>query len=230
MLVEQWNKWAARHAATFGLTSDGDAVMFAAWREVFSRAGYAIEELHEATDFISVTNPPRWRNEHLAAINRRINERRRAMMLHNQAQAEREGAEAHALCDGTGRVYVPHLSCVIDGNWTHPWYTTTVLCTCQRGTRIRESFVKPDGTILHSAMGIEQYTLLNGDWRKQMSDRRHFQTAVLGAQALGSIADKKAPIDPKLADLAEGRKTREASATRVGREVDEVLRKAGGHE
>lgn len=227
MLVEEWDDWAAKHAMIFGLTSPGDAAMFGAWREVFARAGYTSEELNEATDYIAVNNPPRYRNEHLGAINRRVTERRRVMRLHNQEQAEREGIEAHGLCDGTGRVLVPHLSCVIDGEWLYPWYTVCVLCSCHKGERIRlslENSAKPDGEV-RKVMGIEQYTLVNSDWRRQMDNHKQQKKAELTARTLGDLADKKAPIDPKLAELAKDRPTRKAAATPLGKSVDEVLRK-----
>lgn len=199
MVTAEWNAWVKHHAAMFGLMSDQDTIMFEAWRDVFGKAGFLVEELQEATAHIAITNPPRWRSEHLAAITARIMDRRRAAIqaAQRQAAAEYDRNQQHGQCGGTGWVHVPHLSCVKDGEWLAPWYTVVVLCDCSRGERIRaghaESKMK-DGEMREPALGIAAYTNHNPDWHGQMRRRREVLAAHLRAQEVTAVTDKKGGV------------------------------------
>lgn len=182
-----FTEWAIHHGKIFGLLTDQEADMIGEWAGMIEDSGYAADECAVVSRWLAVNEPPKFRGDHFPAIIRRLGQNRLAAQL---AQRERDAAidEANnpttscALCFGVGRAVVPHIFCVADGIWHHPFYELAVICRCARGklielnepARIEQRFKKdgPQAVKQKPAMTIGQYEAKNPDWRDQVKARR----------------------------------------------------------
>lgn len=145
MDADAYRAWSGRYAATFGLTSDSDAGMLVAWREVFDACGYSVAELEAARLHIASKGPPKFRTEHLAAIHAAITDRRgHDIANQRRASVDDDGYGACDTCGGTGWVIVPHARAIRDGQWVRlgisGYPTMAVTCGCWKGRRCVETW------------------------------------------------------------------------------------------
>lgn len=202
MVDEEWDAWVDKHASVFGLEAEVNVGMFGAWREVFEVRGYTASELNEATIWIAANDPPRFRSEHLAAIHRRIGAHRLvAWNRQREMQQQREAYETCPRCRGTALVIVPHLACVKDRDWIHPWHTHAVACNCKRGAMLYENF---RNTLQNTSeadlkkkpwvkqlMSIGDYEMQNPGWISQMARKDVAQRAEANADRVTRKVDEK---------------------------------------
>lgn len=141
-MSEWYTKWAARHAAMFGMSRAEDATTFSAWRSLFMSKSYTEQELNHATNVIAARPEPlAWRDHHLAAINSAIRELRQVAIRRENNEVSTEEKPKCAYCSDSGCVIVPHPRFVFNGSWVtycggKP--TSAVICSCYRGRRIRD--------------------------------------------------------------------------------------------
>lgn len=111
--ADQYADWMEKHLTTFGIFGNEYADRFRTamleWQRQFTRRLYTFDELCEATDEITgMTEPPRFAEGHLAAINSaisRVRERERQRKLNDAAN--NKGDTSCIMCRGTGVVVVP---------------------------------------------------------------------------------------------------------------------------
>lgn len=208
----EFDTWAAKHAAVFGLQTDADVAMLGSWFELMAGQEFAADELHEATVWLATRpeGPPRYRNQHLEALQARVRDRRRLA----EPRRRPAGQPANcALCGGDGLVTVPHPAHVRDGQWVpsgSAWYTVAVSCRCEAGSLVRKRSLRlyEDGKVPAVALSLERYEQTNPDWGWMLQGRDQ----VLAEASRRSEEARK--IDSTLGPLAAP--------------VDDVVRRAGG--
>lgn len=163
-------EWADRHAAAFGLISREEANMILSWADFFERGGVAVVELDEATVSM-MHNPPKFRSEHLPAIQACIRAQR----------ARREAAPPAAdeglicpLCRGSGLASVPSRKAAAQGAWG----TEAVTCSCNLGRWLA------NGKLSHWT-SLSAYERERPRWRAEVAERaeRFKREAALSHQA-----------------------------------------------
>ncbi len=105
------------------------------WESVFETCGFTAEELSEATRSVAL-RPPKWRSDHLAAVQDAVRNIRLRRWKAQQEQSTSD-TERCRFCLGTSWVIVPHPKCYVDGRWspseTGAYYTAAVACRCFLG-------------------------------------------------------------------------------------------------
>jgi hypothetical protein len=191
-----YEQWADYHASMFGLQNEGDVRMLAAWCDLFHSAGYEVAELVDATRFIATHDPPKFRTDHLAALQARIRERRNVLAPSNVPDDHPLGN--CTLCNSTGRIVVPLIPGMLtvggklipdDGRWR----TCAVLCRCNIGRWFADRQAG-DKVML----GIDHYSRLSPDWEDVI--RRHDAELKKAVEA-----DRQAGVNDKLFGEVLGR-------------------------
>lgn len=134
-----------------------------------------------------MNDPPKFRSEHPSALKRRVMAERKKRLQHNEDAAPQHGYFCD-LCGGKGWVVVPHLQCVVDGQWVPPYTTYAVCCMCSKGEQVADSYLERK----EKQMKLGYYEGRNPGWHMQLSQRR--QQAKLEAAAIekGRLADANA--------------------------------------
>ena len=130
--MSTWDVWMQRHATIFGLTSDQDAGMLVEWARLFDSVGFSPEEMAQATDWLALNAPPKYRTEHLAALQSRVRTARAEQQKRDQPEQPAKGCR---LCDESGRVIVPSRVALRQGQVGG---TEAVFCGCRLGMWFRE--------------------------------------------------------------------------------------------
>jgi hypothetical protein len=146
METKYFQKWSEDYCLTFGLDRPQDLQMVTRWREFFENSGFTIEELYAARAIVGA-NPPKWRSEHLDAINRGVRENRLARIAaQRKIEDEKEDADKCQTCKGTGWAIVPHPSTLEDFQWQPGrmgvYYTAAVTCSCSKGMRYHDEALR----------------------------------------------------------------------------------------
>lgn len=175
----EWQAWIDRHAAIFALTTEQDARMLMEWCGLFAAAGWTPAELTEATDWIALHSPPRFRSEHLAALQERVRGRRQGRPPADEAPDEMGRC---TLCHGAGLVSVPSPKALALDRWG----TMAVACHCALGLW----FSSHGG---HLALNV--YEVSFPDWRERV--RQH--TELLTRRTRTSAATKA--VDDALGEI-----------------------------
>lgn len=189
MTDQEYQDWAAQHAATFGLNLENAARTLAAWQAVFNLAGYHADELHEATRSIAAFSELRFLNEHLPAIRKAVMNQRLQKAREN-ALAARTAEECN-LCQDTGWVLVPMLRSVVDGEWgcltgrTLP--TAVVTCKCMRGCRIWNIWQSGERNKF-KPMALADYETSVPHWFELLTKRQELDAAEALANAFATEA------------------------------------------
>src|SRR5262245_15512746 len=127
-------EWAKRHAATFGLTRPQDEDLVLGWAAAFARSGWSVEELQDATAFLATRAPPRFREDHLAALVARLRWARQRLDANGQRVEESRCPDCRR-CGGSGRCSVPSRPQMRRGPWRGG--TEAVYCVCAAGDHAR---------------------------------------------------------------------------------------------
>lgn len=169
--MQGFNDWLKHHCTVFGLHDPKQIETVASWQPLFDAAGYTAPQLTEATDWLALNAPPRFLNEHLPALRARLTEQR--AIEYRRAEDRFDGSTC-VLCGGTGRLTVPHLGGVRNGDWLPlriaglpHYYTCAVRCSCARGQFGR--FESTSGS--QSLLSLEAYESRNPGWRRQLARR-----------------------------------------------------------
>ena len=136
MAIEGYREWALHHATMFALNGEHDKAMLISWEEIFEAQRFHVTELRAASHAMA-KSPPRWRADHLTGIQEHVRAIRFEMVRAKQKEADAEEDKFRCpLCRGAGWAIVPHLKCVVDGEWINS-YTSAVVCSCQRGSAVQ---------------------------------------------------------------------------------------------
>lgn len=185
----EWQSWVEHHAAVFALSTEVDARMLAEWCGLFEKAGWTPAELREATDWVALHCPPRFRADHLIVLQERVRRRR---IDRGPPQPEGETLGTCTLCRGAGLVPVPNpIQLARD-----LWGTQAVACGCALGRWFAEH-----GN--HLPLALYEREVPN--WRTLVSEhealqRRHgraLETARSIDAALGAIEKRRRGYEPQ---------------------------------
>jgi hypothetical protein len=191
-----FSEWCSQYSDTFGLTTDADMRMLASWRKFFELAGYTAQELTDAMAHLASTEAPRYRSDHLPAIQLFIRDQRRRQREREIIDSETEwntGQRVHDICQGTGRVIVPHLCCVVRGQFVEPYSQMAVMCTCKIGERLRLSSLDAN-KYSRRIMDLLGYEKLNPFWPEQMEKDDLRRRAKRESQDTANEADIAAKV------------------------------------
>ena len=129
-----WDEWIHHHATIYALTGERDIAMLLEWARLFDAAGFGPMELTEASDWLAVNNPPRFRNDHLQALLGRAKAVRTALTTKPLAELAGVAPGAScAICEGVGTVTVPNPKALARGKWAD----AAVTCCCPLGRWIK---------------------------------------------------------------------------------------------
>ncbi len=200
MTHDEYHAWSVQYAATFGMNSDADAAMFSAWFDVFVGCGYAVAELHAARMTVA-TNPPEYRNSHLAAIHQAV----RGSRVRASRKAALEAVNANdrgvcVLCGDTGNVLVPHPQTVSNRQWVggelfgyRP--LAAVTCSCYRGRTMHNGYDQRSPDYQQSVkrpMSYDEYLRLVPNWKELVAAKEQEQIAGDRAAWAAQEADRQA--------------------------------------
>jgi hypothetical protein len=181
MSIVGFDQWAQRHATMFGLTNEGDMAMLLAWETPFEAAGYTVDELNAAT-FKMTSAPPKWRTEHLGAINEAVRQSRSMRKAAEDAKLKSDDRSVCSDCRNSGWVPVPHILEIDNGQWVPGTNgnrnTMAVTCHCNLGKRLCQARIDyardAKGPMARSKawipMDFEHYIQLNMNWRVQLQE------------------------------------------------------------
>lgn len=171
--------WAEHHCTVFGMTTEADLKTVLSWEPILCVAGDQ-ESLADATEWLatnlSVLNEYRFIGRlpgHLASVQRALRE---VMAVTPPASLDDEKFGVCAICNSTGRVLVPRLESVRNGEWRpiasrvgRPTYQSyLVACSCKLGTWWAGNRTPITGK---SYLTLDDYTARNPRWRIQVERR-----------------------------------------------------------
>lgn len=194
--------WVPFHRQLFGMKSEDDLPMFAAWFR--SLAEFGLAEIRDASLAMAsdIATAGHYRTEHLAILRQKIRQRRFERARDEFAEVNRTANRFECqVCQGTGIVPVPHVHCIVDDAWRHPYATMVVSCRCPRGSvqfnAVAAAEVKQDVLRKYRVqmMGLDEYEVLHPDWRRMVHDREQMRRSEDSAAWHAKEADKKNPID-----------------------------------
>lgn len=194
----EWETWVAHHAALFQLHTDGDVLMFSAWRPLLEH--FDVGELLDASDWLVMESPGKnrtafYRTDHLRQLIRFCQSRR----AEAKARLENEPTERTCrVCSDIGLVAVPEPKTLVDGHWTAPWYTATVTCRCPAGLAKYHSmtaYAESKNRRGLRPMTLDHYeAIICPDWRREMRRRDQLRVQVATADAAAIAADAQAAV------------------------------------
>lgn len=201
----EYDAWTARHSAMFGFSHANDPAMFSLWFGVFAAAGYTASELRFATDTIAGRSEPlKWREHHLAQINKAIRDRREQALAQRLREfpEDETGPGVCSNCNGTGWVSVPNPKQIHSGRWEpagmHGYSEAVVACFCSRGRVRRDKWDAAPAEYkqrISQPMSLEHYeSRYCADWRRVLREHHERLEAFDKAKSLAEVADKAKPL------------------------------------
>ena len=171
--------WSKYHAKAFGMRTDHEAEMTATWAVAFERAGYSVAELFAATNWMLTESAPRFREQHLDMIQKRIASQRSNAHRESVLAAQRGDEQSRCIhCDNVGLVVVPHPAFYVDGRWSTPWPTAAVTCLCMKGEKSKRDAEDRKAPM----MTLAAYEVSHHDWQEQMTERENTRAAMQEAR------------------------------------------------
>ncbi len=173
--------------------------MLSAWEDVFALSRISIAELDVAAAIIA-RNPPRWRSDHLLALQSTIREGRiQQVRMEREREEFTAGVSVCRICSSTGRVIVPHPRFVVDGQWQENErgvsITAAVVCSCHCGRRLLDQVLSLSADERKRArvqmpMILADFEKICPDWAEQMRNRELAKLAEIKALNQASAHDK----------------------------------------
>ena len=205
MTPQEYNeKWMPFHRDLFGMKSNDDLPMFAAWFKSLSE--FSVDELRAASLAMAedVESSAKFRTQHLAELKLKIRAKRFERARSEFAEVNRQEARFDCqVCSSTGLVSVPHVRSVVDGAWAYPYCSMVVACRCNRGVAtfnaVSAAGVKQRISTGNNAvmmMGLDEYEALHPDWRRLVHDHEKLMDAERNAEWYAQQGDKANPIKP----------------------------------
>lgn len=200
--LDWYAEWVSRHVEVFGLSEQDTGAMLA-WRKTLVARGCTVNELHDATEYL-LMNPDQIENifagkmaAHLTAIQRRIRVVR-AVEYRREVESNRELGTC-VKCAGSGRVIVPHLRSVVNGEWrplkvaraSASHCTMAVVCSCRLGVWFgqRASAIDESGET-RPMMALDRYERQNPDWEKQLAEHALRQVQIARSREPEAARDR----------------------------------------
>jgi len=196
--IAGYAKWAGEYATTFGLDRDSDIAMILAWEALFVALRVTCAELIAAAAVVG-RNAPKWRSDHLIALQGAIRDARMARhRAELEAEEERQALQPCRWCKGSGWASVPHPRYVHGGEW-HPFggafYTAVVACSCGKGRKIMDGILSIDTEVrrkkgIKVPLALEDYSRTVPDWPALLLQRERERVAERRAHGYAKELDK----------------------------------------
>ena len=210
----EFDQWAGRHGAMFGFAHANDSAMFSLWFGLFADRGYSPAELRYATDSIAAkTEPLKWREHHLAEINKLIGDRRGAYEAKRLRDFPEDnyGPSRCSSCEGSGWVSVPSPRQIVDKRWEpsgmHVHALAVVACNCPQGQKKLDGWDASPSEfqkrIPRPMMQSYYEQQICSHWRGLVRDYEEKLAAILKANALSEQADKSRPLTGPIKKVLE---------------------------
>lgn len=179
-IVEREIQWVKDYCSTFGFTSEPLLRGVGCWLVEFKENGFNIEAIEKVSKKVK-ERPPEGRSvftSHYNALRRLLNEERKTQKRMEQAAFQDYRCQRD--CFG-GFIEVPHLSCVIEGEFVkHPYlkykYKVVVACDCVKGkssqSNINSYLMEKQ---LGNLMDILTYEHYNPNWCHQLAMEKYLQ-------------------------------------------------------
>jgi len=184
MTDSEFSEWAVFHGGMFSLVKDSDVHMFSAWKVFFLTAGVTAQELREATLSMAKT-PPKWRDDHLVAINSHVRASRAKRWQLEQQQFDENEADCECdLCGNRGYVIVPHEKAIRGGKWCGNCDTWVVWCRCSQGFHQAERNARQEAEKPGFGVGLtlDQYETRYPQWKEMVAQHERETQALRAAQ------------------------------------------------
>lgn len=168
-------QWSIYHAKAFCLRTTHETEMTAAWAIAFEQAGFTVAELIDATNWMLTESAPRFREQHLDMIQKRIASQRSNAHRESVLSAMRGEEQSRCIhCDNVGLVVVPHPAFYAEGRWSTPWPTAAVTCLCMKGEKAKRDAEERKTPM----MTLAAYEISHPDWQAQMRERENTRAAL----------------------------------------------------
>lgn len=203
----QWfDEWLGEYLSVLGIEGESEVRQAAAWEAVFAAAGFTEAEVRRAGAEVLANlpqladSPDRFLGKvpmHLAALQRRVRQRRAVQFTHSPDTSADDRLGACVLCKGTGRVVVPHPASVAGGAWVGTtgttrsnavqFYALAVVCRCFRGAALRDRLDRQRSKFVL----LEEYDRQNPHWAAQLERRRREESAERRARPPGNSPEEQ---------------------------------------
>lgn len=169
----EYNAWTQHHSRVLGIADPINELTFQAWRKFFEVLDCGADDLEAASNHLGASGSSARPAEQLASITRFLRDRISIEYKREAEQHEQERGDC-VKCRGIGRVIVPHVAGLKDGEWrpvqkarsASTYYTMAVLCDCALGRWMRQKYDAEK-----CPMFIETYSLQNPRWPQQLRQR-----------------------------------------------------------
>lgn len=124
-----WADWVAQHCLIFSLESSEDSDRVAHWARLFAAEGRTPAQMAIATDRMAVSNPPKWKSDHLRIL-------RDTLTILDREKSKKAPEPARILCQrcqDSGRVPVP-----VRDPQTREFRVGERYCRCAAGARVQQ--------------------------------------------------------------------------------------------
>lgn len=197
-----FDQWVDLHCVRFGLTTEAELRMVQSWGPAFAAAGFNVEDLLEATNYMTTRAAPQFRSDHLRLIQQRINDRARAASAKLLAEPEDAETSTCDQCGNTAWVIVPHPRFIDAGQWLPPQPTAAVVCdACAKGRKVLSQFAAPIPEKLSAedrrtrerlakSYILSHYTRDFPRWREMLAQRDEARAAMSEAARQAGVVDK----------------------------------------
>lgn len=177
--------WVSYHSRLFGLLSPDELAMVSEWARHFAQGGFAPDEMAEASQDIARTAPPRFRSEHLPALQRTLDRLRQRCDSSEPPQGPRCD-----LCGDCGRVSVPNPKSLRGG----PWTTVAVTCHCPLGrwwhAQLSSRRAPSPDRPAPRPTSLEEYEQIVPDWRELVAARDKARARELDLKSRATSLDE----------------------------------------
>lgn len=194
--MEWFKNWLQSYSDAIGLNAPEELRSAALWREVFRAGKYTEDEVRAAGDAVLANlpaladSPDRFLGKapmHLAALQRRLRAARSGSAPFASAHSREmptadERLGVCGLCQGSGRVPVPHPAGVRGGLWVQvhgSFPTLAVVCSCALGGWLLGRLDRAKWKFLT----LREYEVAYPFWRQQLAQHAAEEAATRAATA-----------------------------------------------
>ncbi len=199
MSPAEYTNWQSFYRSVFCVTAaPTDAAMFSHWGEVLGVFSFA--ELRAATLEVASSPEPRagWRQNHLSMLKAAVMAARHKIQRAEQDELDRQYRDAGACprkCTA-GMLFVPHPHCMVDDDWSYPYYTAVIVCDCSRGSIRFNARAEHDIEKRRDPwMGIRHYEALYPGWEELVARHAAKIKSERDSEYFAKRGDATNPID-----------------------------------
>lgn len=201
MTSAEYTNWQSFYRSVFCVNAaPTDAAMFSHWGEVLGVFSFA--ELRAATLEVASSPEPRaaWRQNHLSMLKAAVMSARYKLQRAEQDELDRQyrdAGECPRKCTG-GMLFVPHPHCVVNDDWTYPYYSAAICCSCPRGSaryNARSQSDQENDRRTGVWLDIRTYEALHPEWELMVQRHDSKIKSERASEYFAKRGDTTNPID-----------------------------------